>query len=182
MFPNAKVVLFGSSAAYLAVQGSDIDILVHDNSEQLTTLFNQTYQKLNQANRFSRSVEKIVCAVPILKVRDKKTGIYCDITFNREDCFKGVITSLALQMHYPELRPLYFVVKCFLRERGSLDKTKRGGVCSFMLLNMVVAYLQTQYKESANRVFTSWQEPLIQDEPLHQHLLKFFRHYGHRLD
>ena len=29
-FPNSHVVLFGSSASYLAVQGSDIDVLVYD--------------------------------------------------------------------------------------------------------------------------------------------------------
>lgn len=84
---------------------------------------------------------KIECQVPIIKLRDKLTGIYADITFNREDCYKGVITALAMQVEYPELRPLYIVLKCFLRERGHLDKTKKGGVCSFMLLSMITSYL-----------------------------------------
>lgn len=51
-FPNAKILLFGSSAAFLAVQGSDIDILVHDQSESLPTLYHQTYEKLSKINRF----------------------------------------------------------------------------------------------------------------------------------
>lgn len=29
-FPNAKILMFGSSAAYLSVVGSDIDVLVYD--------------------------------------------------------------------------------------------------------------------------------------------------------
>lgn len=90
-----------------------------------------------------------MCTVPIIKLRDKKSGLFADVTFNRDDCYKGVITVLAMQVEFPELRPLYFVLKCFLRERGHLDKTKKGGVCSFMLLSMITSYLQTHYKEAS---------------------------------
>ena len=95
MFPTAKILLFGSSAAYLAVLGSDIDVLVYDQSEKLPALFNQSFEKLTKVNRF-KNVEKIICNVPIIKLQDKKSGIYADITFNREDCYKGVITALTL--------------------------------------------------------------------------------------
>ena len=117
--------------------------------------------------------------MPIIKLRDKKSGIFADITINRPECYKSVLTVLACQAQYPELRPLYFVLKCFLRERGSLDKTKKGGVCSFMLINMIVAYLQTAYKEASHKAKFAG-EP--SDIYLHRHLLHFFRHYGLRLN
>ena len=79
-------------------------------------------------------MKTIICTVPIIKLKDKKTGLSADITFNRKDCYKGVLIALNAQVHYPEIRPLYFVLKVFLRERGGLDKSKKGGVCSFMLI------------------------------------------------
>ena len=46
-----------------------------------------------------------------------------------------------MQIHFPELRPLYFILKIFLKERDGLDQTIGGGICSFMLLNMITFYL-----------------------------------------
>ena len=89
-----------------------------------------------------------MCNVPILKLKDAETNLQADICFNREDSFKGVISALHMQISFPELRPLYFVLKAFLRERNYLDQTISGGVCSYMLLNMIVYYLQSHYKES----------------------------------
>ena len=89
--------------------------------------------------------------VPILKIKDAETGIHADICFNREDGYKGVICALSMQVNFPELRPLYFILKVFLKERENLDQTRDGGVCSFMLLNMITFYLQSHYKESLKR-------------------------------
>lgn len=86
-------------------------------------------------------VERVVCNVPILKLKDKVTGMTADITFNRPDSYRGVHCALNMQIQFPELRPLYFVIKTFLRERSGLDQTYSGGVCSFMILNMITYYL-----------------------------------------
>ena len=75
--------------------GSDIDVLVYDESVPLPNLFFLSFEKLSKIKRF-KECQKIICNVPIIKLRDKKTGIYADITFNREDCYKGVVTALAL--------------------------------------------------------------------------------------
>jgi DNA polymerase sigma len=90
-------VLFGSAGAHLAVEGSDIDVLVHDKGELFTTLYHKSFETIQKVKRFS-NCQKIICTVPILKLRDKKTGLLADITFNRDDCFKGVITALAMQV------------------------------------------------------------------------------------
>ena len=63
------------------------------------------------------------------------------------------------------MRPLYLVLKAFLRERG-LDATRTGGVCSFMLVSMLVYFLQTKYKEGSDNV------------PLHMLLFGFFEFYA----
>lgn len=53
IFPNSHVMLFGSSASYLAVQGSDIDVLVYDQSELFANLYNQSYDRLKKTPRFA---------------------------------------------------------------------------------------------------------------------------------
>lgn len=114
-------------------------------------------------------VERIYASVPILKLKDNKTGLCIDIAFNRDDGILGCMTSVMTNVMFPEMRPLYFVLKAFLRERG-LDQTRKGGVCSFMLINMVVYYLQMQYKENKINVM------------LHIHLMNFLKLYGETLN
>ena len=46
IFPKASICLFGSAAVYLAVRGSDIDVVVMDTSEDLRTLFRKSQDKL----------------------------------------------------------------------------------------------------------------------------------------
>ena len=119
-FPQARFVLFGSAGAQLAIHGSDIDILVTDHSVKFVDLFNTSYRLLLSVKSF-KYVERVVCNVPILKLKDAETNLQADICFNREDSFKGVISALHMQISFPELRPLYFVLKAFLRERNYLD-------------------------------------------------------------
>jgi DNA polymerase sigma len=193
-FPDAVVLLFGSTGGNLAIRGSDIDIAVIDEKVPFHKLFYTCSQLLCQDDSYSY-VEKLSFAtVPILKLKDKTTGISADMTFNRPDSYKGVHCALGMQIQFPELRPLYFVLKVFLHERASLDQTYCGGVCSFMLLNMITFYLQHHYKNSVAKhkrqslaMCNSWkeQEPSNEtcvDMPLHQHLLKFFEMFGRQFN
>lgn len=50
--PQAKVMMFGSASTYLAVPGSDIDILVMDEPEPFSTLFNKVFEILHKVSRF----------------------------------------------------------------------------------------------------------------------------------
>lgn len=146
-YPDAEFVLFGSAGSQLAIKGSDIDVLVHAPNNHIRDLFPGVFRLLINAE-WTVYVEKIVSNVPILKIKDTETGLLADICFNREDGYKGVICALSMQINFPELRPLYFILKVFLKERGNLDQTRDGGICSFMLLNMITFYLQTHYKDS----------------------------------
>lgn len=159
--------MFGSSSSCLALKGSDIDIVIFCPSVKLNKLIEKIHKRLLCVKAFEY-VEMISASVPILKLKDNKTGICADIAFNRDDGIHGCLVAVNCVLMYPELRPLYFVVKAFLRERG-LDSTRKGGVCSFMLINMIVYYLQTQYKLGKTTTM------------LHFLLLDFFKFYGMEL-
>ena len=94
-FPRAEFVLFGSSGAQLAIHGSDIDICVTDNSTKFVDLFNKSYRLLLTVKSF-KYVERVVCNVPILKLKDAETGISADICFNRDDGYKGIVSVLQM--------------------------------------------------------------------------------------
>lgn len=119
-YPETEFVLFGSAGSQLAIQGSDIDVLIHLPEVHIRELFGHIFKLLIHAE-WTEYVEKIVSVVPILKLKDAETGLQADICFNREDGYKGVVYSLSMQVHFPELRPLYFILKVFLKERNNLD-------------------------------------------------------------
>jgi DNA polymerase sigma len=137
--------MFGSTASGFALKGSDIDLLVFYPAVKFNVLCDQIHKRLLKVKAFEY-VERIYASVPILKLKDNKTGLFVDIAFNRDDGIYGCLVSVFSGQLYPELRPLYFIIKAFLRER-ELDQTRKGGVCSFMIINMLVYFLQQQYKE-----------------------------------
>ena len=121
-----------------------MDIVIMEPSMRVNKLFEIVHIRLLKVKAFEY-VEAIYAKVPILKLKDNKTGLAVDVAFNRDDGIRGCLfSSLSIQL-FPELRPLYCVLKAFLRER-KLDSTRDGGICSFMLLNMITFFLQQQYK------------------------------------
>ena len=63
-----------------------------------------------------------------------------DIVVNREDGLKGLSLVSKLLESFKELRPMYFVIKAFLKYKN-LHKPYKGGIGSFTLINMIVCYL-----------------------------------------
>jgi len=108
--------MFGSTASGFALKGSDVDILVFHPQVKFNLLCDQVHQRLLKVKAFEY-VERIYASVPILKLKDNKTGLNVDVAFNRDDGIYGTLISVFGQQLYPELRPLYFVLKAFLRER-----------------------------------------------------------------
>ena len=139
VFPEAELSMFGSTASGFALRGSDVDMVVLYSKVKHTELCQKIHDRLLKVKAFEY-VERIYASVPILKLKDNKTGLCVDIAFNRDDGILGCMVSVLTNVMFPEMRPLYFVLKAFLRERG-LDQTRKGGVCSFMLINMIVYYL-----------------------------------------
>lgn len=95
-------------------------MLVHASKVPIGEIFPSIFRLLVGV-QWTVYVEKIVSLVPILKIKDAETGLQADICFNREDGYKGVVCALSMQVNFPELRPLYFILKVFLKERNNLD-------------------------------------------------------------
>lgn len=89
----------------------------------------------------SEQVPIVSAKVPILKIREKETGVHMDISFNSLEGFKAIETVKLLQGVYPPLRPLVLVLKEFLRERR-LNETFAGGIGSFLIVILVLSFLQ----------------------------------------
>ncbi len=116
----------------------------------------------------SEQEEILGAKVPILKITEKATKIPMDICFNMLDGCKAIEPIKALLKKYPPLKPLVLVIKTFLRER-KLNETYRGGIGSFLLIVMVVAFLQYQCKDKGRS---------LKDMNLGELLIQFFRFYG----
>ena len=58
----------------MAIHGSDIDVLVCDNTVKFVDLFNTSYRLLLSVKSF-KYVERVVCNVPILKLKDAETNL-----------------------------------------------------------------------------------------------------------
>ena len=74
---------------------------------------------------------------------------------------------------YPELKYLYMVMKVFLYQRN-LQDTFKGGIGSFLLFNMILAFLW-DFKEQQlkkNDVES------LKDITLSEYLMKFLSFYG----
>lgn len=79
---------------------------------------------------------------PIIKLADKQSGgVKVDISFNRENGIYAVRLVKQLMGRFPELRPMLFVLKQFLKSR-QLHETYTGGVSSYLLTIMIVSFLQ----------------------------------------
>ena len=66
--------MFGSSSSSLALKGSDIDIVIFYPSVKLHKLIDAIHKRLLLVKAFEY-VEMISASVPILKLKDTKTGI-----------------------------------------------------------------------------------------------------------
>ena len=140
IYPEAKVLIFGSCATGINLPKSDIDLLVYYPAVRELTMINRITSELVRAD-ICASIEPIKHAkVPIIKLRDKQTSINVDISFNRENGIYCVKLVKQLLKKYPELRPMLLVLKCFLKSR-QLNETYHGGVSSFLLTMMVTSYL-----------------------------------------
>lgn len=166
VYPEAKVLIFGSCATGINLPKSDIDLLVYYPAVRELTMINRITSELVRAD-ICASIEPIKHAkVPIIKLKDKDTSINVDISFNRENGIYCVKLVKQLLKKYPELRPMLLVLKCFLKSR-QLNETYHGGVSSFLLTMMVTNYLQRQYKRGGT-----------DNMDLGKHLIDFLELYG----
>ncbi|GIL59507.1 hypothetical protein Vafri_14274 [Volvox africanus] len=169
IWPDARVVLFGSQAAGLALPSSDVDLVVmgagrsisnpanvSNNSERtrVARQLDELAVKLKRAG-FIRKYELIHARVPIVKTvllpldeseRPMQNGglhLAMDISVGAETGLTGVAMLQRAVAMLPPLRPLCLVVKALLKETG-LNEVFTGGLSSYCLVNMMIAHLMCE--------------------------------------
>ena len=115
--------------------------------------------------------------VPIVKLIEKEHNYNFDISFNKFDGIKQLKEAEKAFDIYPEMKFLIIIAKCILRQRD-LHETYTGGIGSFLLFCMVLAFLREVRKD----YFKSNRLNELQNMMLSEYLLKFLEFYGIKFD
>ena len=168
-FSNADVQMFGSTATGLCLPNSDIDIVVFIESDTNISIMRAIKKAFDLQKTKVKSTDLITnTKVPLVKVVESTFNISIDISINSEDGMKAVPIIKSIIQLYPHFKYLVLVMKAFLKIRR-LNETYYGGIGSFLLQLMVLAYLQYYYKE---------REYYIGGESLTEYLIGFLEFYS----
>lgn len=102
-----------------------------------------------------------------------RSGLEFDVCFNCPEVIQCTDIVFQTNDNYPELKYLLMVLKVFLMQRNMHDSEK-GGVDSFLLFNMILAFLRDfkQQQIKKNSVES------LNDVTLSEYLMKFLSFYG----
>lgn len=173
-YPVAQVECFGSFATGLYLPTSDIDIVVlgkwSGNELPLWTLKEDFLRSGIALESGIKVLDK--ATVPIIKVKDVETGITVDISFNQ---INGINTAFKIRefiQEFPRTKELVLIIKQFLVQRD-LNEVFTGGISSYGLILLVVAFLRSYYYEYPHS---------YENENLGILLCSFFELYGHNFN
>jgi len=111
--------------------------------------------------------------VPIIKFIDIENNYNIDISFNKLDGIFQTREVLKSFKIYPEIKPLIFVMKIYLRQRN-LNQTFTGGVGSFLLFCLILAFLRDYKKKILEKKGLEELKTVL----LSEYLLKLLEFYG----
>ncbi|XP_058851572.1 poly(A) RNA polymerase GLD2 isoform X3 [Acipenser ruthenus] len=152
LFPQSRVYLAGSSLNGFGSRSSDADLclvvqegpLSHLQVDQRTnaiyilSLVQQLFYRLSYIER----PQLIRAKVPILKFRDKVSGVEFDLNVNNVVGIRNTFLLRTYAFIENRVRPLILVVKKWARHHG-INDASRGTLSSYSLVLMVLHYLQT---------------------------------------
>ena len=148
LWPESKVVPFGSYYTGLSLPSSDIDVSVisvpvdGDGLAEVGCLRKLANSLLEQ-QQVSFIELRETAKIPILRIRDRYPP-YCEIDININIDSPQATSKFVLRNAvevYSAFRPLVMLIKCFLYQRNLAD-TFTGGIGSYLLSIMVLAFLQ----------------------------------------
>jgi non-canonical poly(A) RNA polymerase PAPD5/7 len=183
---SAEVQVFGSQATGLLLPTSDIDIVIitqtkaepveadeeHTWEQSVSTPLRIFADELQTTwiGRLSYLEAIENTRIPLVKFTDKKSNISVDVSFDQPSGPPAAVLMKTYLDAMPVLRPLTFVLKYFLAARA-LNEPYSGGVGSFMLQLLIVAFLQHRERLAFNyRKHTVYNLGLL--------LVEFFKFYG----
>lgn len=195
---KTKVEVFGSQETGLFLPTSDIDIVVttedvddversERGGEATETAVgddasSDQMKSVSPLQRFANAIQEdwldelsyfeVIekTRVPLVKFRHAPTNIQVDVCFNQPTGPPAAQLMKRYMEALPPLRPLTIVMKYFLAARG-LNEPYSGGVGSFMLQLLIVAFLQHRERDAVN-----FKRPTLYN--LGTLLLEFFELYG----
>ncbi|OMJ71660.1 hypothetical protein SteCoe_30056 [Stentor coeruleus] len=171
LWPDSQIDVFGSYETGLWLPNSDIDLVIMTGTdEDLTELINAFAYKICSLGMASEMDRILTAKVPILKMKDRKTGIYLDISFNLDNGLQGISVVKEYLEKYPEAKYIVCVVKYFLKQRG-LNDTYSGGVGSFLLFCLVISSIQQHPAHRQDRKYYT-------RYTLAHYLVSFLKLYG----
>ena len=148
-WPNWKIEKYGSFTTNLSLPDSDIDLVIAPDTKQtdIEKLLKKISDVFISENKFSY-IEVIKARVPIIKATYKENGINIDISIMKPHFEENKKSIEKILNEYPYMRPLIYVLKYFLRQK-KLNELHTGGISSFVLFNMVFAYILYVQKDKA---------------------------------
>lgn len=182
-FQGASVQSFGSFPAKLYLPTADMD-LVFVSDDYMNGGYGR-YSSNNFLRRFKQflldfdlvlkgSIEVITGAkVPLVKYRDKITGLKVDISFENDT---GLIANKTFQYwktQYPAMPILVTVIKHLLAMRG-LNEPFNGGIGGFSITCLVVSLLQNMPQVQSRS--------MIPEHHLGEVLMEFLDLYGNQFN
>ncbi|KAF3926188.1 hypothetical protein ABW21_db0206230 [Orbilia brochopaga] len=178
---DADIQAFGSFAAEIYLPTSDMDIVVI--SQQFFEKSRPKYDTLGNIRKLTkilrdsdlpqaRSVVPILSAkVPIIKYKDRLTGLSVDISFENASGLIANQTFKQWKEVYPEMPKLALLLKHYLSVR-KINEPFNGGLGSFSLICMIVSMLQLMPEASSG----NWHEE--EHTALGWLLMEFLELYG----
>ncbi|ONK79222.1 uncharacterized protein A4U43_C01F4170 [Asparagus officinalis] len=177
IWPHSKVEVFGSFRTGLYLPTSDIDVVILDSKVKTPQIGLYALARALSQRNIAKKTQVIAKArVPIIKFVEKKSGIAFDISFDMDGGPKAADFIKDAVKRLPPLRPLTLILKVFLQQR-ELNEVYSGGVGSYTLLAMLIAFLQLHWRG----------QELLRCERSMEHnlgilLVKFFDFYGRKLN
>jgi non-canonical poly(A) RNA polymerase PAPD5/7 len=147
VFPEGRLHVFGSFGLGVYLESGDVDLVLElpENSQAhpLSRIKSEFLRK-----DFVSFIEVIDGAsVPIVKFDAKEEQISGDICVNNMSGVHALEFFREKLAQFPCMKFLLLVLKQFVKSRN-LNETFHGGIGSFLLQNMLLAFLQGFYKRA----------------------------------
>uniref|UniRef100_A0AAY4BNN4 polynucleotide adenylyltransferase n=1 Tax=Denticeps clupeoides TaxID=299321 RepID=A0AAY4BNN4_9TELE len=147
IFPCSRVYLAGSSLNGFGSRTSDADLCLVINEGSVSKKAHAVHvlsrvQKLFHSLSYIQRPQLIQAKVPILKFKDKFSGVEFDLNVNN---IVGIRNTFLLRTYaYIEnrVRPIVLVIKKWAKFNG-INDASHGTLSSYTLVLMVLHYLQT---------------------------------------
>uniref|UniRef100_A0A8C1DPN0 polynucleotide adenylyltransferase n=1 Tax=Cyprinus carpio carpio TaxID=630221 RepID=A0A8C1DPN0_CYPCA len=147
IFPSAQVFLAGSSLNGFGTRSSDADLCLVIEEGKVNHRTDAVYvlslvRKLFYTLSYIERPQLIRAKVPILKFRDRVSGVEFDLNFNNTVGIRNTFLLRTYAYVEKRVRPIILVIKKWASHHR-INDASRGTLSSYTLVLMVLHYLQT---------------------------------------